>query len=244
MLPGLYSAASGLDVSIRNQEAIAHNLAHVNVPGFRRSSVAFESFESTLEEAEFGNLSSSSGVSETGYIDFTPGTYEQTGRSLDVAIKGDGFFSVEAPDGPVFTRAGSFVIGPTGQLVNHNGYPVLGEGGPIQFPADVSSGEIEISTNGQIRFRGNRVGQLQLTSFEDNQKLVPYGTTLYQAGPEAVTAAADIEIQQGYRELSNVSPTHELVQMIVGMRFYEMSSRAMNAISSAIQQNTNLQQGG
>ena len=100
MLPGLYSAASGLDVSIRNQEAIAHNLAHVNVPGFRRSSVAFESFESTLEEAEFGNLSSSSGVSETGYIDFTPGTYEQTGRSLDVAIKGDGFFPVEAPDGP------------------------------------------------------------------------------------------------------------------------------------------------
>lgn len=245
MLPGLYSAATGLEVATRNQEAIAHNLAHVNVPGFRRSIVSFESFSSALEQEELGQLTSNSGaVSNTGYTDFTPGSYQQSGRKLDVAIQGDGFFSVEGPAGPLYTRAGGFYISPDGALVNHDGYPVIGNGGTIQFPADVSESEVEISDNGQIRLRGNPVGQLQLTAFEDNQKLVPFGTTLYQAGPEAVPSDADVQVVQGVRELSNVSPMHELVEMIVGMRFYEMSNKAMTSIAAAIQQNTNPQQGG
>lgn len=245
MLPGLYSAATGLEVATRNQEAIAHNLAHVGVPGFRRSIVSFESFASSLEQEELGQLTSNSGaVSDTGFTDFTPGTYQQTGRQLDVAIQGDGFFTVEGPAGPLYTRAGGFHLSNDGTLVNKDGYSVRGNGGPIQVPANVSESEIEISDNGQVRVRGNPIGQLELTAFEDNQKLVPFGTTLYQAGPDAVASEAEVQVAQGMKELSNVSPMHELVEMIVGMRFYEMSNKAMTSIAAAIQQNTNPQQGG
>lgn len=245
MLPGLYSAATGLEVATRNQEAIAHNLAHVSVPGFRRSIVSFESFASSMEQEELGQLTSNSGaVSDTGYTDFTPGTYQQTGRNLDVAIQGDGFFTVQGPGGPLYTRAGSFHISAEGALINNDGYPVLGTGGPIQFPPTASETEIEISNTGEIRLRGQQIGQLQLTAFEDNQQLTAIGTTLFQPGPDAVTSGAEVQVGQGMRELSNVSPMHELVEMIVGMRFYEMSNKAMNSIAAAIQQNTNPQQGG
>ena len=104
--------------------------------------------------------------------------------------------------------------------------------------------EIEISNNGQVRFRRNQVGQIELTAFEDNQQLKPFGTTLFQATPDAVPSGVPVEISQGVRELSNVSPMHELVQMIVGMRFYEMSNKAMTTIAAAIQQNTDPRQGG
>jgi len=245
MLPGLYSAATGLEVATRNQEIISHNLAHVSVPGFRRSVVSFESFEAAVEQQRLDTLTANSGtVSDTEHIDFTAGTYSPTGRKLDVAVQGDGFFSIDGPEGTLYTRRGGFQVSPTGQLVNHEGYPVRGAGGPIQFPLDVAAEQIEIATNGQIRYQGAVLGQLELTAFEDNQKLIAAGTTLFEAGPEAVASDAEVEVMQGVRELSNVSPMQELVRMIIGMRFYEMSTKAMNALDTAIQRSSDPTQGG
>ncbi len=246
MLPGLYSAASGLDVAIQNQEVIAHNLAHLSVPGFRRSFVVSETFENVLQgQTSLYSLSAATGATgEEVVVDFQPGTYQDTGRKLDLAITGDGFFTVQGPDGPLYTRSGVFEINANGELVNHDGLIVLSGGGPLQFPANVSPNGVVVAHDGVVSFDGAEIGQLDIAAFDDPGQLIQAGTTLFQAPPGVVPGESTATIEQGVRELSNVSAAHELVRMIAGMRFYELSTRAMNSLNDAIDQNTDPQQGG
>ena len=138
MISGLYSAASGLLAAEMNQDIVARNLAHVNVPGFRRALLPFETLETELAAISNGeDINALVGTyAQSIAIDFSPGTVESTGRSLDVAIMGDGFFVIEGENGPLYTRNGVFDINEQGELVNRSGMPVLGNGGPLVIPAD------------------------------------------------------------------------------------------------------------
>ena len=242
MLSGLYSAASSLQAVAENQEVIAHNLAHVDVPGFRRRVVTFETFQNAFADLQQrAELSDSVGTHVNQIAtDFSEGIVQQTGRPLDVALHGKGFFVLEGPDGPLYTRSGVFHLNSDGELVNHDGLRVNGTGGPIITPPNTVPSQIAVADDGTLRVRPSlRLGQLEIVQFDNEAGLVSAGTTLY-AAPDgvAVIDAEDVVVKQGARELSNVSPVDELVQMIAGMRLYEMSQRALQSISSAVEQHT------
>lgn len=239
MLTGLYSAATGLNASERLHEVVAENLAHVADPGYRANVVSFRSMDGRASNSAAAPSARGSGVlAEELTTDFTVGPMVHTGRTLDVAIMGDGFFVVQGPKGPLYTRNGVFFLDAAGTLVNSTGMPVQGRGGPIILPPDVSTEEISIGRDGSVTARGSQVGQLQTAVFADDKSLVRAGTTLFSAPAGVSSEDTTVAVLQGSREQSNVSAVHELVRMIVGTRHYEAAQRALSALDQAISQNT------
>ncbi len=239
MLQGYYSAASGMSAALQNQDILAQNLAYAPVPGYRRQMLSFE---------EFVTPSSAAGAPTTNpplhgeqvarnSSSFAAGTYQHTGNPLECAIQGDGFFVLNGPDGPLYTRNGQFHLNADGELVSANGYPVGGSNGPLRIPAN--AGQIQIAQDGTITADDIPVGQLRLASFDDVNQLQRVGATLFAApaGVEPQTSTA--LVRQGYREGSNVQVVQEMVQMIAGLRQYEAAAKALRSLSDAMQQRTN-----
>ena len=240
MLPGIYSAATGMAAAELQQEVISQNLANMDVPGYRRSHVSFESFDAALEQAT-GDPVAEAGLGTrvaTVAIDHSPGVVQATGRNLDVALQGDAYFVLEGATGPLYTRNGVFQMSAEGALVTSSGMPVRGTGGPILLPTGSSAEGVRIGTDGSISVDGTTIGQLELVRFEDNQQLVPVGTSLFSANGAAIPANGEVLVQAGARELSNVNAVTELVRMIAGVRHYEASQRAIQSIAEAVEDNT------
>lgn len=236
MLAGIYSAASAMRTAEFQQEVISTNLAHLNVPGFRRSMMSVATFNQELaaqqkNEPGYGN------TIESLTNDFSTGPMVDSGRSLDVAIANDGFFAVQANEATLYTRSGAFHVGEGGQLVGSHGMPILGEGGPITIPDDISPTQLEISQDGNITVGDQQIGQLKLARFADNQALQQVGTTLFSAD-NAQLSDQPVTVLQGVREQSNVKPVDELVSMIVAQRYHEASQRTLKSIDDAMQQQT------
>lgn len=236
MLSGIYSAASALRTAEFQQDVISTNLAHMNVPGFRKSMTTVTNFAEELQAQKEDRPGHGKKV-ESLVNDFTSGPLQNTGRSLDVAIANEGFFAVQGEDETLYTRNGVFHVGESGELIGASGFPILGEGGPISIPRDVSPGQIKITTDGTVIAGEANLGKLQLVQFEDNSKLKQVGTTLFSAA-NATQADGAVIVQQGVREHANVSPVDEMVSMIVAMRYYEASQRTLKSINDAIQKET------
>ncbi len=230
-----------MDVTSIQQDVISRNLAHANQPGYRRQVLSFETYL-----ARKGLV----GATAKLHQDFTPGDPVHTGGDFDVALIDDGFFVVDDPSGPLYTRNGTFHRNAKGQLVTFDGRTVLGTPGtlgpdsPIIIPRDATS--ISILDNGTVVADNNPVGRLRLVQFENNNKLDRVGTTLFRPPvdmqPQEMTDDADI-VRQGYRERSNGEMVSELMHMVFGLRHYEASQRAMRSLSEAIQLDTRPRQG-
>jgi len=241
MLTGFYSAATAMDSAAQRHDIIAHNLAHAQHPGFRRHVPVDGTFESALlggaadPEAEppLSTLGTSGGES---IIDFSPGAFVQTGRTLDFAIQGEGFFVVEGPNGPLFTRNGTFSIDPEGRLVTADGLPVSGGNGPIEFPPDAALSDLKVTTDGRLLAGVEELGQLQVVNFEQLDVLQPAGISLFQVPDDVAPIESEAVIVQGYHEGSNVNPVLEMVRMIDGMRQYEAAANALKSITEAVEQ--------
>jgi len=238
MLNALYNAAAAVDAIQARYEAIAANLANVATPGYRRQFVLVEASDQQGAAAPANAATGTAGPrAETVVYSFEPGPYKFTNSPLDLAILGDGFFVVQSPKGPLYTRNGTFTLDENRQLVTHSGMPVLGQAGQITLPPGT---DIVVREDGTVLVDGEEAGQLRVVSFQDKSKLVAAGTTLFQASPEAgLQDVAEPKIKQGYREMSNVNPVSELVNLIVAARQFEAAQRAMHAISQAVAENVN-----
>ncbi len=244
MLTGLYSAASAMDTAAQRHDVIANNLAHAQHPGYRRRVPVDGTFESKLlgdaADPEAEPPLSTLGTSSAGNIvDFTPGPFIQTGRSLDFAIQGDGFFVVEGPNGPLYTRNGVFTLDAEGQLVTADGLAVSGGSGPIQLPPETSLEQLRITRDGKLVEGTQELGEIRIVSFENPELLQAAGVSLFQAPDDVFPVDSEAFVVQGTREGSNVSPVLEMVRMIDGMRQYEAAANALKAITEAVQQNVN-----
>jgi len=240
MLTGIYSAASAMRTAEFQQDVIATNLAHLNVPGFRRSMMTVSTFKEELG-AQQNNAPGFGNTVEQLAIDFTTGPMVNTGRSLDVAVGDGGFLAVEGESQTLYTKNGALQIGEDGQLVGNHGLPILGESGTITIPSDVSPTDITITKDGTITAGENQIGKLKLVRFENDQALRQVGTTLFSADNNAVTSDDEVSVLQGVREQSNVQPVDELVSMIVAMRYHEASQKTLKSIDDTIHQQTNPQ---
>jgi flagellar basal-body rod protein FlgF len=241
MIRGLYSSAGSLQTAERNQEVIAHNLANANMPGFRRQLVAFEACAQELQ-SNGSQMASHNSIGSPGHRPITvfePGALHATERPLDLALKGNGFFVVDGPNGPLYTRNGGFELSTEGVLQTGNRLPVSGTSGQISIPQGTA--RIQIREDGTVLADDSEIGRLKLASFSDESKLEQAGTTLFAAPAGVSPLESQAMVQQGYLETSNVQVVDEMVRMIAGMRMYEASQRAMQAISDSVEQRTDLQ---
>lgn len=234
MLAGIYSAASGMDAAALRHTVASANLANIQSPGYLRR-VQPMSFDGASGAASGTSTTPGGGT----YLDVTSGPRKETGRPLDLAIAGDGFFVVAGPDGPLFTRNGSFQADPEGRIVTIDGLPVRGTRGDLVLPAGSTTEQIVVQRDGVLKVGRNEIGQLELASFEHPDQLLPSGASLFAAPPDGVQRVWEGEVVQGYVEQSNVSPMIELVGILAASRQYEASQQAMKMISSSTEKHVN-----
>jgi len=161
-------------------------------------------------------------------IDFSQGNLVRTDQPLDLALEGKGFFVVETPDGPVYTRAGTFHVNHLGRLVDAAGRGVAGEGGPITVPNTVGFTETSVSPEGRVYAAGADIGKLRMVTFEDESALSSVGEGNYQAPTSAAPQpATKATVHQGFREASNVNVVEALVGLITVTRLYEANIKAI-----------------
>lgn len=237
MLRGIYSVANAMDAASRNQDIIAENLTHAVTPGYRRQGSLFELNAQANDVA----AATQNSAKARGYSNFESGPIQQTNHPFDLALVGNGFFVLDGPNGPLYTRNGSFERNASGELRSRGGgYSLRGNGGPIRVPPDAA--QITVSAEGGVFANGTEIGRLRLATFERPETMRRVGATLFEADNPQTPPAGALRIEQGYREGSNVQPVQEMVSMMLGMRYYEAAERAMRSLSDAISQNTRSQQ--
>jgi len=227
-----------IDALMRELYIITHNMANVSTAGYKRRCNAFSK---SLEAQGVGTETYSPGSLDlNSAFDFSQGSITKTGRSLDFALYGKGFFVVETPGGPRYTRNGMFYLNQNGQIVNSEGNAVAGEAGPITIPADVELSQLNVSSDGSISAGGTAIGKFRFVDFKDDEnKLVPTGASCFRMPDDDVrpVTAENIVVKQSYQEASNVKMVDELVAMIMVSRLYEANMKfilAKKEISKSI----------
>ncbi|HED39180.1 MAG TPA: flagellar basal-body rod protein FlgF [Chromatiales bacterium] len=228
----LYLAMSGASHAMKAQAVNANNLANVNTTSFRADLAAFQSIP--VEGA--GLESRVYSVARDNGVDLGAGPTITTGRELDVAINGDGWFAIQRNDGSEgFTRAGNFRITSFGQLETDRGQPVLGNSGlPVIIPP---AEKIEIASDGTVSARP--VGQTAATLVVvDRLKMVNPDPATMQKGSDGVmtlkdgtisVADASVTLSSGVLEGSNVNAIESMVSMIALSRQFEMGVKMMKS---------------
>lgn len=222
--------SASTDALMREFDIIAHNLANVSTVGYKRMCNAFSK---SLEAQGTGLQTYSPGdIDLTSAFDFSQGSIVETGRPLDFALYGKGFFLIETPEGPLYTRNGVFSTNQNGQIVDSVGRIVAGSAGPITIPSEVVLSQLNIRSDGNISSGDTVIGKFRLVDFQDNEnKLVPAGENSYQMPDPDVTsiAAEHIVVKNGYQEASNVQMVDELVDMLMVSRLYEANMKFVSA---------------
>lgn len=261
MIRAVYTAASGMTAQELNLDNIANNLANSSTAGFRSRRMQFEDliYQNLIMPGSAATQQTTVAVglqvglgtrpSESEVIQ-AQGDFSQTGNPLDLTIQGEGFFQVLLPDGQTaYTRAGSFHLDASGNLVDQNGNPVQPA---ISIPTGATSvtiggdGTVSVTLAGQTA--AQQVGALQLALFNNPEGLNSTGSNLFlqttASGAPIVGAPGGSEglgtIVQGMLEQSNVSVVTEFVNMIIAQRSYEANSRVVNAADQMLQTIDNL----
>ncbi|OYP35224.1 flagellar hook-basal body protein [Rhodopirellula sp. MGV] len=234
MINGLYSGASAMQMLAQQQELISSNLMHVNSSGHRRVQPAVrQRFNETVPEVTAGLGPEVAKVS----TDFRPGRLVDTGRPLDVAISGDGFFAFQNGTQEILTRNGRLFREPnSGELVNEDGYPIQGENGPIVIGPEIPEQHIAIASDGTVSANGNQLGKIQTHLFQNNETLIPFGAIAFTRGPDTVESDTPAKVIQNQHELSNVQPVFELISLIVNTRQHEAVQKATSSISDSLRE--------
>lgn len=221
---------SSINALMREYETITNNLANVSTAGYKRRCNAFTK---SLQKQMTGPDKYTSGSIELdSSLDFSQGNISETGRPLDFAIYGRGFFVIETPNGPLYTRNGVFHTNQNGQIIDSQERIVSGEAGPITIPPDVGISEVSVSNDGNISARGIPIGKFRVVDFKDNEdKLVPTGDSCYRMPHTNIqpVEAENIIFKQGSQEVSNVKMIEELVDMIMVSRLYEANMKFIAA---------------
>ena len=205
---------SGLMAEMRT---VANNIANANTTGFRREGVIFAEHLTALDR--HGDTLSMAHA-RGRMLDLNQGVLTQTNNNLDLAIEGDGFFLVEAPEGLRLTRAGAFMPSAEGELLTADGHRLLDEGqAPIILPAGASS--VAVGADGTLSSNGLPFGRIGLFNAPEGVNLTHEGGTAFsiEGDPEPVEEA---RIRQGFLEESNVDPVFEITRMIEVQRAYEL----------------------
>lgn len=244
MIRALYTAASGLLVGLRQQEVVANNLANSETAGYKVETSSVTAFGGVLAR-RVGNASGpvplpldevlgtvGTGVYQTERKpDFATGSMKATGRDLDLAISGSGFFAVRANDGAVhYTRDGHLGRDASNQLVTSEGLPVLDtDGNPIRFEGD----RIVVRPTGEVLIDDQPAGTLLLVDMAPEDAIRAGGNRYSVAGtPDPIDPAS--AVLQGTLEEANVDITRTSTQLMSIQRQYEASQQVFQAVNRTL----------
>ncbi|TYC65044.1 flagellar basal-body rod protein FlgG [Stappia sp. BW2] len=259
-MKALHIAATGMKAQELNVEVISNNVANMRTTGFKKQRADFQDLlyqnlrRMGTETSDTGTIvptgiqiGSGVKIAATGRI-MSQGSLEQTGKELDVAIRGEGFFQIDMPDGgTAYTRDGSFERDANGQLVTIDGYTV---NPGINIPQAVK--DVTISNTGVVQGvdqAGNTVqlGQIQLARFVNKAGLEAIGDNLYletdaSGAPETSNPGDESygTVQQYFLEMANVDAVTEIADLISAQRAYEMNSQIIQAADEMYSTTTNL----
>ncbi|WP_227767205.1 flagellar basal-body rod protein FlgF [Zhaonella formicivorans] len=249
MIRGLYTAATGMLVQELKQDNITNNLANMNTPGYKKTELAVSSFPQVLLKRIDAIKGSAAGTTPVGplnngamldeqIIDWAEGNLEETGNSYDLAINGEGFFTIETAQGLRYTRNGSFRLDGQGYLVTAQGDYVLGLNGPIL----VQGSSFTVAADGSLTVDGVYVDHLLITGFPDKQGLQKMGHDLYSAPEGALPRAlepGETAVKQGFLEKPNLNLVNEMVNMLAALRTYEANQKVIQAHDELLAKSAN-----
>jgi flagellar basal body rod protein FlgG len=223
MDPILVSAASGLRSRTESLDMLANNIANGSTGGYKADR-EFYNLYMAPEAAGSVPTADTLPVIEKPWIDFSQGVLRPTGSPLDLALAGKGFFVVQGPAGPLYTRDGSFRISPVGLMVTADGHPVSAVGGGTIALSSSAASPIEITRDGEVRQGGEVAGQIELADFANPAVLEKQGHSYFRVTDAKIRpiAATEVEVSQGNLENSNVSTTESAVRLVTVMREFEM----------------------
>jgi flagellar basal-body rod protein FlgG len=261
MLRSLYSAASGLEAQQANIDTISNNLANVQSTGFKKSRIEFEDL--MYAHMQGPNTSATTGTqiglgvrTTSTQMLFTQGTLQQTNNPYDFAIKGEGFFAVQTPDGVRYTRDGGFKYDATkGEIVTANGCSVQTDRGfGLKVPKDVTG--LEVAADGKVSgvdsLGAKRdLGHITLTRFLNPSGLESVGGNMYRetqiCGSKNVGTPGDEKagfgiVVQGSLEKSNINVVEEMVNIMQAQRAFEMAQKGVQSADEMARQINQLKQ--
>jgi flagellar basal-body rod protein FlgG len=227
MDPLTISAASGMRSRLESLDMLANNLANATAPGYKNDIESYGLYMSDdvlAEGMDVDPVTARLPVIERQWTDFSQGLLHETGNPLDVAISGEGFFTVQGREGIVYTRNGRFHLGGDVSVLTQDGFRVMRtDGVPLQA---TGSGAIQIGADGTVTQGGEALGRLAIARFADPHELRKAGAGNYKARstPQPATGA---ELLQGRTEGSNVNTPESSIRLISVMRHFEMLTKAV-----------------
>jgi flagellar basal-body rod protein FlgG len=230
MAGGTYSALSGLRTRLAQLDRLAADIANAGTAGYKTERVPTVQ----ANRPDFGKvLQTAIDVSAApGLVDFRDGSIETTGRDLDVALEGRGFFEIETPEGLRYTRNGQFSRRPDGTLVTADGAIVRGDAGPVV----VGQGAISIEPSGEVRAGGVLAGKLRVVDFGDYVSLRREESGRFRAdnGVTPAAAPATSRVRGGALESSNVQLPERMVQLTEVARAFEALQRGITTLMNDV----------
>lgn len=242
----LYVGMTGARTLQMAQQAATNNLANASTPGFRGD--FFSALSAQVQGPGFASRVNS--VAGDLHTDLSQGVLQNTGRDMDVAINGNGWLAVQAPDGSeAYTRRGDLRTNETGLLVNGAGQPVLGDGGPITLPVSQqvsigSDGTISVVPQGQGANTLMVVGRLKLVQLDPTQTVKGTDGLMRQRDGTPGQPSASVKVTSGSLEGANVNPVDAMVTLISLAREYDMQLRTMDTAKESADAGTSLMKMG
>lgn len=235
----IYVGMTGAKQALEQQASVAHNMANVSTPGFRAQINSFQAIPVVGDELPTRSFVTAT----TPGADFSSGPLMPTGRPLDVAIQGAGWFAVMTPDGgEAFTRAGNLQVGADGQVQTMAGLALMGDGGALVVPPGslvtvTESGQVIAQAAGDLSTGATEVGRLKLVnpSAADLQRSDD-GLFRLRAGAAPAQPDPGVSLRSGVLEGSNVNPVEAMVAMISNARRFEMQMKTLQTAETNDQQ--------
>jgi flagellar basal-body rod protein FlgF len=211
-------------------ERVASNLANVQTPGYKRELVAEQStFASAMSVAAQDAVPAAGDDLRLPQVDMKlirdmrPATLKPTGRTLDLALSGVGFFELGTDHGPAYTRRGDFQVDARGRIVNSEGHALLGQGGEITVTTD----HVKIDGTGRVFDSDKQVAQLRVVDIAPNELQPMGGGRFVSSGSVQELAQGRADVKQGFLENANVDTAHEMVSLSATVRHFEALLRVV-----------------
>ncbi len=252
MVRGLYTAYTGMINQQKRLDTVTNNLANASTTGFKREGLTSKSFDQMLTvklndlsvpylNEGIGKMSLGVKIGEN-YTDYSQGSLKETGNTYDLALAGNGFFTISYTDkkgntSEKYTRDGEFTMDSEGYLRTLEGDYVQGEGGAIMIPVETS--EVSIRDNGDIYADGEYVDSLRIVDFEDYNNIEKFGENLYNVVDGATETESTAAVKQGYLEMSNINVVKEMVEMITISRAYESNQKLIQTEDDMLDKSVN-----
>jgi len=258
MLRGIESTKAGMMSILEYNDNIAHSLANANTTAFKQTKLSFKNIQDTAINAMLGkngNLETpdkigtlSQGAKIDSYvIDFSQGAIKETGRNMDVAINGDGFFKIQMEDGSyTYSRNGVLHVQQDGTITDSQGNPLMNKDGIIKIQMSAPDGKnglidfnkVTIKSNGEIFYDKQQYGKIDLFDFADKAKIMDLGEGRYVSTDEISNPATIVKnpnMQQFALEQSNANSILTLINSMNAQRAYESMNNVMQTNSTTLQ---------